>query len=385
MMEEEFEEIEVEYTCLEEDEIDPTYEFEAPQFCDFLRPETLFDDAEAEQWFETAQSHDPSPFLLKFKWRPPAGIKTAKEKVSKASDNNGRETKPANSNSSASSKSKVSSFMKPTQSNLAKQKNITEVQCTQSCRIKCQDSSLILSKRQKLETGYLKKAAHLKHQAQFAHKKTKENNPSGVSVASKPKATIPKEPILETATRAQRPKYRTDAEISENTKSSIKARPLNKKVLQTPGQSLQNKKTQRGEGALNSGSNTNTREHQRKNSGDGPRQEKCGMTNKLRGKPEDMQRSSKGERGVFRNIKVYPLDPNDKRLNYEPPADLLSKLSLVSDIKKTANLPSKDLKENTPGYLHQEYEMKPAKEATCGKQYRCILVTQQTYLLELGH
>ncbi|XP_057760033.1 glycine-rich cell wall structural protein 1.0-like [Arachis stenosperma] len=61
------------------------------------------------------------------------------------------------------------------------------------------------------------------------------------------------------------------------------------------------------------------------------------------------QRFNKGERGVFRSIKVYPLEPNDKRLNYEPPTDLLSKLifepdlqlSLVFEVKKAAKLPSK--------------------------------------------
>ncbi|QHO20692.1 Cysteine protease [Arachis hypogaea] len=77
------------------------------------------------------------------------------------------------------------------------------------------------------------------------------------------------------------------------------------------------------------------------NSSDGSRQEKYGMTNKPRGEPEDAQRSNKGERGVFRSIKVYPLESNDKRLNYEPPTDLLSKLSLVSKVKKPAKLPSK--------------------------------------------
>ncbi|XLS61217.1 hypothetical protein HN51_015445, partial [Arachis hypogaea] len=61
------------------------------------------------------------------------------------------------------------------------------------------------------------------------------------------------------------------------------------------------------------------------NSSDGSRQEKYGMTNKPQGEPKDAQRSNKGERGVFRSIKVYPLEPNDKRLNYEPPTDLLSK------------------------------------------------------------
>lgn len=59
-MEEEFEEIEVEYACLGEDEIDPDYEFDAPRFYDFTRPETFLDDAEAEQWFEFTESYPPS-------------------------------------------------------------------------------------------------------------------------------------------------------------------------------------------------------------------------------------------------------------------------------------------------------------------------------------
>ncbi|XLS75438.1 hypothetical protein HN51_032303 [Arachis hypogaea] len=38
------------------------------------------------------------------------------------------------------------------------------------------------------------------------------------------------------------------------------------------------------------------------------------MTNKPQGESKDAQRSNKGERGVFRSIKVYPLEPNDKNL-----------------------------------------------------------------------
>ncbi|KAL4375649.1 hypothetical protein AHAS_Ahas05G0302900 [Arachis hypogaea] len=58
------------------------------------------------------------------------------------------------------------------------------------------------------------------------------------------------------------------------------------------------------------------------NYSNGSRQEKYGMTNKPRGEREDAE-------------------PNDKRLNYEPPTDLLSKLSLVFEVKKSAKLPSK--------------------------------------------
>lgn len=60
-MEEEFVEIEVEESSLcFDDEIDFTYEFDAPMFYDFTTQETLFDDCEAEQWFEFAQSYPPS-------------------------------------------------------------------------------------------------------------------------------------------------------------------------------------------------------------------------------------------------------------------------------------------------------------------------------------
>jgi hypothetical protein len=60
-MEEEFVEIEVEDSslCLD-DEIDLTYEFDAPMFCDFTKEETFLDACEAEQWFEFAQSYPPS-------------------------------------------------------------------------------------------------------------------------------------------------------------------------------------------------------------------------------------------------------------------------------------------------------------------------------------
>lgn len=59
-MDEEFEEFVVESLMGEEQEIDPTYEFDAPRFWDFSQPETFLDAAEAEQWFESAGSYPPS-------------------------------------------------------------------------------------------------------------------------------------------------------------------------------------------------------------------------------------------------------------------------------------------------------------------------------------
>ncbi|TKY45056.1 TPX2 protein [Spatholobus suberectus] len=413
-MEEEFEEIEVEYApLLEGHEIDVDYEFDAPQFCDFTRQETFWDASEAEQWFEFAASYPPSPFLLKMKWGSCGGMKRENivvensgpsmepEQVSDIEEDNSTgleyynetingKTKPLSK--SSSSKAKDFSFMKPTASHLAKQKNPSEVQTPRSLRFQTQNSSTDgqLTKRQKLEAGYLSKVARLKHHILFTHKKTKEVDRSDFNVASKPNVTIAKEPNLVTAVRAQRHKSRTNAESGGPTQSSsqvLKARPLNKKILEGTAQVFSKMKTPRltefqvfhlrtSERAMqnisdnagndlnsNSISNSETRDLRRTNSSVvGSRQEKCRTNDKLRGS-RDNKLSSKSERGVFRNIKVYPLEPNDKESLNEPPTELFSKLSLASEVKQSTKSPSKEqpiskgLKENRPGSLRQEQEL----------------------------
>ncbi|KAF7800752.1 protein TPX2-like isoform X2 [Senna tora] len=47
--------------------IDETYEFSAPRFFDFTKPESEEDTHRAELWFDTALSYAPSPFMLKIK------------------------------------------------------------------------------------------------------------------------------------------------------------------------------------------------------------------------------------------------------------------------------------------------------------------------------
>lgn len=44
----------------EAQEIDLDYEFDAPQFFDFTRPELSEEAQEAECWFESAESYSPS-------------------------------------------------------------------------------------------------------------------------------------------------------------------------------------------------------------------------------------------------------------------------------------------------------------------------------------
>ncbi|XP_020221697.1 probable serine/threonine-protein kinase DDB_G0272282 [Cajanus cajan] len=433
-MEEEFEEIEVEYAPLcEGHEIDVEYEFDAPHFFDFTRQLSLWDADEAEQWFESATSYPPSPFLLKMRRGNYSGVSPEQVSENEEDNSTGSEYgKTKHLGKSSSSKSKDFSFMKPTASHLAKQKSSSEFQTPAPSRIQRQNSSSTdgqLTKRQKVEAGYLRKVARLKHRIHFSHKKSKEAGGTDVNLASKQNVTIAKEPNLVTALRAQRPKSRTNAESGGPTQSSPqvpKARSLNKKILEGPAKIFSKMKTpprptecqvfhlRTSERAMqntsnnnagsssnrNSNSNRETRDIKMRNSSVGSRQEKCKTNNKLRGSSND-KLSSKRERVVFRNIKVYPLDPNNKGTLNEPPSELFSKLSLASDVKQSRKSPSKEqqpiskeLKENRPRSLPKENEkMKLIKErlqGACGKQYHCVnemgsLVSKQICMLEIGH
>ncbi|ESW24387.1 hypothetical protein PHAVU_004G126200 [Phaseolus vulgaris] len=429
-MDEEFEKIEVEYAPLcEGHEIDIDYEFDAPQFFFFTRQETDWDASEAEQWFEFAPSYPPSPFLLKTRWGN-CSPSTEKEQDSdvdedNCTDSSNGKTKPLSK--SSSSRGKDFSFMKPTASHLAKQqKNLSEVRSPESFRFQRQNSSSTdcqLTKRQKLEAGYLRKAARLKHHILFTHKTKKVDHPAANS-ASKSNATTAKEPNLVTALRAHRHKSKTSAESGGPTQSSsqeLKAKPFHKKILEGPAQILSKTKTSRptqcqefhlrtSQRAMqntsnnvrsslksNSISNTETRDLRRSNSNTvGSGKDKCRTSKKLRGS-HDNKLSSKSERGVFRNIKVHPLEANDKESINKPPTELFSKLTLASEVKQTTKSSSKKQsmskgsKENRPGSFQENEKMKVVKEGmqrSCGKQYQRVnemgsLISKQTCMLEI--
>ncbi|KAK7283697.1 hypothetical protein RIF29_13406 [Crotalaria pallida] len=420
-MEEEFEEIEVE-ASLFCDEIDLNYEFDAPRFCDFTTSESFWDAYEAEQWFEFASSYPSSPFLLKFDLGNCGAMENGDDIADDdCEDNNDKGHEFCNqsveeiSNGKMKSLSKlrgsiskISRFMMPTASHLAKQKNPTEVQTPPPRRFQSQNSSIDgeLSKRQKLEAGYLSKVARLKHQTLFTHKKHKEVYLADNNLTSKSKVTIPREPNLETASRAQRRKSKTKAESGGDMKSSsqmFKARPLNKKEFhfRTSERATQHASSNaKGNMNRNSIPTSETRELRRTNSSDRSKQDTYKMINKHRGSPDDKQLSSKGERGVFRNIKVFPLEPNEKRSLDEPPTNLFNKLSLTSEVKQTTKCQSKkhpvskNLKENRPGSLSPEHEkmnrIKEGLQRPCRKQYQCMngmesLVSNHACMLELGH
>lgn len=55
--------MEIENEGFGEDEIDMSYEFEAPRFFDFTAQETLVQSLQAERWFNTATTYDHSRSL----------------------------------------------------------------------------------------------------------------------------------------------------------------------------------------------------------------------------------------------------------------------------------------------------------------------------------
>ncbi|XP_043716008.1 protein TPX2-like [Telopea speciosissima] len=268
------------------------------------------------------------------------------------------------------------------------------------------------AKRQKLEGGHLRKVAGTKQQAILTHKIPKKDGPvDGNIVHSKLKLTIPIEPDLETAHRAQRTSFRSkknagSEEHQKPTACTFKARPLNRKILEAPLLQLVQKSTPRlpefqefhlktSERALqqftsvlpsvahrkcdkvevNTSSVTHnvTMDSKRSNSGENPKDE-CEPAHQFKARPFNRKIfSSKGDIGVFRNCKrevTVPMEFNfstDKRSHHHPPTELFNKLSLISELQQnTASQPklarsssvhAQGSKENNPGPFQQEHVM----------------------------
>ncbi|XP_031258289.1 protein TPX2-like [Pistacia vera] len=267
---------------------------------------------------------------------------------------------------------------------------------------KCSQNSYLIenlaTKRQKLDAGYLCKVSHLKHQALFLHKVPNKAGHLGVSlVHPRSKVTIPREPNLETANRAQRHRSKFNAESAEHAKSNtsaFKARPLNRKIFESPALPLTKKSTlpltecqefqlRTSERARqhahnnvatrcnhNSVSQNETKDSIRPNSVNSLKEEKCEVTQKVKSHPCH-KKLSKGELGVLQNIKQetrVPLEldfPEDKTFLNQPPIELFNKLSLASvhtNIKPHSKMPppSKGSKENTESSFHLEHQMMKA-------------------------
>ncbi|CAL5429782.1 unnamed protein product [Camellia sinensis] len=265
------------------------------------------------------------------------------------------------------------------------------------------------AKRQKLEGGHLRKDAETKHQSNLVHKAPKRVNakdnwvgnkfpmwvpstylmmerdgPTDGNLAhAKLRLTIPRQPDLETAHRAQRmradgctfdvnfrPKSTTGPERAASTIRKFKALPLNRKIFEAPSSLLPKRSTPRlpefqefhlktleramqHTSAVSSSSvscsdtdkvlhkpSTNAiaenanGESRRPNFANAPTQEGCEFIHNFKARPLNKKIfSSKGDIGVFRNSKketTVPMEFNfhtEKRGQHNPPVDLFNKIN----------------------------------------------------------
>ncbi|KAM3687139.1 hypothetical protein ACJW31_10G054700 [Castanea mollissima] len=282
-----------------------------------------------------------------------------------------------------------STLMKPTASQLAKQNRPVQVngsrfqsQLAQNKERSLHYSSGVetqASKRQKLEGGHLQKVTGTNQEANLVHKPSKKDETVDKNSAhGRMKITIPREPELETANRAQRirPKNSTELEDVKPAARRFKARPLNRKILEAPSLSLPKKsipklpefqefhlKTleramQHTSSFTSSSINCNNTDkgmdkpHTSVVAGNGnlePRrpstiyvtkQDGCDVTHNFKARPLNKKIfSSKGDIGVFRNSKreaTVPMEFNfhsEKRIQPNPPTELFSKLSLKAELQ----------------------------------------------------
>ncbi|MED6171384.1 hypothetical protein PIB30_040246 [Stylosanthes scabra] len=440
--EEEEEEGEIEHVFVAH-EIDLDYEFDAPRFFDFTRPETPAEAQRAELWFQTAPTYPQSPFVAKLVVREGFVLRDASEslkskilefasnvddeKCSVASgmefshaivdDNvngskahgailqNGVTNHPlelptgltfsikkmsnAVKSKGGSAVPKSSTLMKPTASQLAKQNRPPQNVGLRFHKLLTADGRKLstssgaesqAAKRQKLEGGLLCKVSDVKQQTCFVHKAPRkavavEQNPS----CSKLKLTIPREPDLKTAHRAQRirSKHVVEAEKLTGAAPRFKARSLNKKILDAPSLPLPKRSTPRlpefqefhlktCERAMQHNYATSSSPHcndsdkgldrhagvttlenrirdfRRPTAMGTPKFDGLDFTHNLKARPPNKKiPSSKGDNiGHFQNSKketTVPMEFNfytDKGVQCNPPIELFDKLSLTSEAQQ---------------------------------------------------
>lgn len=301
-----------------------------------------------------------------------------------------------------------STLMKPTASQLAKQIPPRKLADTRNS-MNLFGVEGQAAKRQKLEGGLIHKVPDLKQQSNFVHKAPKGDGTAD-GLHANLKLTIPREPELETAHRSQRTRAKDTSEPERTTIRRFKALPLNRKILEAPSL-LQPKRTipqlpvfhefhlktsERAAQHLfsipsSSGSSRNndkvvnkpgtsafseatSGEPRRLNSADASKQGGYDLVRNFKARPLNKKIfSSKGDIGVFRNIKkdtTVPLGFNlhtDRRSEQHPPVELFDKLSLaelqpnaVSHRKppRPFDIHTKGSKENRASYFQSEHEVK---------------------------
>ncbi|KAG6780987.1 hypothetical protein POTOM_013867 [Populus tomentosa] len=420
-------------------EVDLDYEFDAAMYFDFTLQESIAEAREAERWFDTALSYPPSPFVAKLVIGEDSLLENVNTSPKSKDDENmasllnddmgpkvsaievdDRGLTFFHQKSTDKSKPKVkssvkptfprsSTLMKPTASQLAKQNQTPQVggsrfqsQPGQKERGLCNSSAVDShsSKRQKLEGGHLRKIGDGKQQTDFIHKTSKKDGSvDKISAHAKLRLTVPREPDLETAHRAQRTRFallfsilRPKDSIEQQHMTAparrFKARPLNRKILEAPSLPLPKKSTPKlpefqefhlktleramqhtssvpssllqcndldkllkyGEiealllqgldkpSTISVAENVKT-ESRRPTTMDAPRQDGCCATHIFKARPLNKKIfSSKGEMGVFRNSKRETTVPMEFNFHTEKRFQHNPPIDLFSKLSLTSEL-----------------------------------------------
>ncbi|ESQ55063.1 hypothetical protein EUTSA_v10024955mg [Eutrema salsugineum] len=438
------EDMEIETMVFDVREIDLEYEFDASRWYDFTRVESPAESQAAEFWFHSAPSYPASPFVTKLLLRDEvsddkteASTKSEDDEVIAdacekdggiyhhpylATDLNktgngmrfgifssqqGSNLKkapnqtickgPTFSNHKHTDKpkfrskpsirptSRSSTLMRPTASQLAKQKNASKFhmqvdQIHEKGLCGTSGTEVQAAKRQKLDGGLLRKVADTKQEMSFVHKipkkdTTLDRNPQ----YARTKITIPQEPDFATSQRAHRIRQKNDAKLEQDSTAvyKFKARPFNRKIFDAPSLPIRKKSTPKlpefqefhlktSERAMQHSSAVTTRSNQRNDAYKGS--DKSNATDALDGVNRESRRpsamdtpkhdvseenhvfkarplnkkilSSRGDMGIFKNNKretTVPLEfsfHSEKKVQPDLPTDLFSKLSIKSELQQ---------------------------------------------------
>ncbi|CAH2043883.1 unnamed protein product, partial [Thlaspi arvense] len=220
------------------EEFDIDFEFDAPRFYDFSRPELDSETEEIEIWFESAGNYPPSPFSPKFNWK----FEPIKQITSTSSESKPVEiSKPviesldtglnrkdkyngfiyynqtvkdvSKTKSKSKTKPSISTLTRPTASLLARQNKPLDkysVQLLTRCqrslgRLADNLSPILASKLQNQDTKRQKQEAKV----------------AQVNSNRRSKLTVPKEPNLRTAERSERHRSKLNSETEQNVKPRI--------------------------------------------------------------------------------------------------------------------------------------------------------------------
>ncbi|KAL6861582.1 hypothetical protein ACP4OV_017282 [Aristida adscensionis] len=398
-------------------QVDLDYEFDAPRWFDLAQEEAPVEAAAAQRWFASAPSHPPSPLIAQM-FAEDLGLQSlrsmsntdvvlysktrheyfraAETRIHQSEVPKGQracsgisvnERKHGTKSTAKGISSRVSTLMKPTASQLARQNRQVEVknaiQSKKPVGVRSDRSTMSSNdcnhqapKRQRLEKGHLNKIVAT-NQPELIHKTHHKNvvnsnfdPPAGIP---RFKITVPREPELATKLRAERPRI-------------LRAVPTNSRQLNqrdaTSASTIQVASTRK----VTQPFRTTDRQHaSMRHNAVGSNMPSCTsirathMNNSVDKKPEDCKDdlfkfkarpldkkilTGKGDVGVFRSVKRNTTVPKEFNLStsnkgrQEPLSELFNKLSIAAGAHRGAHrqvvdLPNyvttKDCKENMIG------------------------------------